>query len=57
MLCELRCPITQEPLQDPVLAADGNTYERAAIQGGWVGGWALGIARECLQVVWMALVS
>ncbi|KAG2431032.1 hypothetical protein HYH02_013464 [Chlamydomonas schloesseri] len=29
MLC---CPITQEPLADPVLAADGNTYERSAIE-------------------------
>ncbi|KAG2488268.1 hypothetical protein HYH03_013119 [Edaphochlamys debaryana] len=29
LLC---CPITQEPLQDPVVAADGNTYERAAIE-------------------------
>ncbi|GFR50240.1 hypothetical protein Agub_g12426 [Astrephomene gubernaculifera] len=29
LLC---CPITQEPLVDPVLAADGNTYERIAIE-------------------------
>ncbi|GIL50161.1 hypothetical protein Vafri_6293 [Volvox africanus] len=27
----LCCPITQEPLVDPVVAADGNTYERLAI--------------------------
>ncbi|GLI63151.1 hypothetical protein VaNZ11_005917 [Volvox africanus] len=27
----LWCPITQEPLVDPVVAADGNTYERLAI--------------------------
>ncbi len=33
LLCELRCPITQEPMQDPVLAADGQTYDREAIQG------------------------
>jgi hypothetical protein len=25
------CPITQELMDDPVVAADGNTYERAAI--------------------------
>ena len=25
------CPISQEPMQDPVVAADGHTYERAAI--------------------------
>ena len=31
LLC---CPITQEPLADPVLAADGQTYERAAMEGG-----------------------
>ncbi|GLC39408.1 hypothetical protein PLESTM_000893500 [Pleodorina starrii] len=28
----LCCPITQEPLRDPVVAADGNTYERLAIE-------------------------
>lgn len=28
----LRCPITHEPLKDPVVAADGHTYERNAIQ-------------------------
>lgn len=25
------CPITQEPMREPVVAADGHTYERAAI--------------------------
>ena len=25
------CPISQEPMKDPVVAADGHTYERAAI--------------------------
>jgi hypothetical protein len=28
---DLRCPITQEVLVDPVVCADGHTYERAAI--------------------------
>ncbi|CAG9320663.1 unnamed protein product [Blepharisma stoltei] len=28
---EYLCPITQEMMEDPVIAADGNTYERAAI--------------------------
>ena len=28
---EFTCPITQELMQDPVVAADGHTYERAAI--------------------------
>lgn len=28
----MRCPITLLPLIDPVLAADGHTYERAAIE-------------------------
>ncbi|KAI8475380.1 MAG: hypothetical protein J3K34DRAFT_517406 [Monoraphidium minutum] len=27
----LRCPITREPFRDPVVASDGQTYERAAI--------------------------
>ena len=27
------CPITQEVMKDPVIAADGHTYERAAIEG------------------------
>lgn len=30
---ELRCPITQEAMRDPVLAADGETYERSAVEG------------------------
>eukprot|EP00887_Chlorella_sp_A99_P002394 scaffold10.g2394.t1 len=34
-LCELVCPITQEPMRDPVVAADGHTYERAAIEA-WI---------------------
>ena len=29
---DLRCPITQFPMQDPVTAADGHVYERAAIE-------------------------
>lgn len=33
LLAELRCPITQEPMLDPVVAADGETYERSAIKG------------------------
>lgn len=28
----LECPITHELMSDPVVAADGHTYERAAIQ-------------------------
>lgn len=32
----LICPITQELLEDPVIAADGFTYERAAIER-WLG--------------------
>ena len=26
-----RCPITHEPMQDPVVTADGHTYERGSI--------------------------
>jgi hypothetical protein len=29
---ELNCPITHDLFEDPVVAADGHTYERAAIQ-------------------------
>jgi len=29
---EFLCPITYDLLSDPVIAADGNTYERAAIE-------------------------
>jgi hypothetical protein len=29
----LECPITRERFRDPVVAADGATYERAAISG------------------------
>lgn len=32
-LFDLACPITQETMRQPVLAADGHTYERGAIQG------------------------
>jgi len=35
LLGALCCPITHEPMQDPVVAADGNSYERQAIQGGY----------------------
>ena len=28
---ELLCPITQELFQDPVVATDGHTYEKAQI--------------------------
>ncbi|PSC71100.1 putative DNA-3-methyladenine glycosylase 2 [Micractinium conductrix] len=35
LLSELCCPITQEPMESPVLAADGETYEQAAIQA-WI---------------------
>ena len=27
----MRCPITYEPFRDPVVAADGHSYERSAI--------------------------
>ena len=29
---EFECPLTLELMEDPVVAADGNTYERAAIE-------------------------
>jgi len=32
---EFLCPITYDLLSDPVIAADGNTYERVAIEK-WV---------------------
>eukprot|EP00887_Chlorella_sp_A99_P002953 scaffold24.g2953.t1 len=35
LVCELLCPITQEPMRDPVLTADGRTYECAAIEA-WI---------------------
>jgi len=28
----LMCPLTKKMIKDPVLAADGHTYERAAIE-------------------------
>ena len=28
---DLRCPITMDMFVDPVVASDGNTYERSAI--------------------------
>eukprot|EP01117_Protostelium_nocturnum_P016461 TRINITY_DN650_c0_g1_i13.p1 TRINITY_DN650_c0_g1~~TRINITY_DN650_c0_g1_i13.p1 ORF type:complete len:502 (-),score=228.09 TRINITY_DN650_c0_g1_i13:47-1552(-) len=33
---EFLCPITQEPMSNPVMASDGHTYERAAIEE-WFG--------------------
>lgn len=36
----LTCPITFALMQDPVLAADGHTYERAAIEGGRQAEWS-----------------
>lgn len=32
LLAMLLCPITQSPMDDPVLATDGNIYERTAIE-------------------------
>jgi len=32
---EFKCPITEELFEDPVIARDGHTYERAAIEG-WI---------------------
>ena len=32
ILDELKCPISQQLFQEPVTAADGHTYERAAIE-------------------------
>jgi SUMO ligase MMS21 Smc5/6 complex component len=29
---EITCPITLRIMEDPVMAADGHTYERSAIQ-------------------------
>ena len=34
---ELRCPILHELMRDPVFTADGQTYERAAIER-WLDG-------------------
>lgn len=34
----LLCPITLEPFQEPVVAADGNTYERRAMEE-WLYRW------------------
>jgi hypothetical protein len=45
LLSELMCPITQEPMRDPVVAADGHTYERSAIEGGLIG--VAGIQSSC----------
>ncbi len=42
LLSELHCPITHEPMNDPVVAADGASYERSAIQG------AARFPRKCL---------
>lgn len=36
LLPELKCPISQEIFRDPVVAADGHTYERAEIER-WLG--------------------
>jgi hypothetical protein len=33
-----RCPITIQPFEDPVVAADGHTYERSAVERWFAGG-------------------
>ena len=35
LITPFECPITYEILKDPVIAEDGNTYERKAIEG-WI---------------------
>ena len=37
LLASLECPLTLQTMQQPVVAADGNTYERSAIAGEQVG--------------------
>ena len=32
VFCDMRCPLTGEIMVDPVVASDGRTYERDAIQ-------------------------
>lgn len=34
-LSQLRCPLSKQPIEQPVVAADGHTYERSAIEA-WV---------------------
>ena len=41
LLASLECPLTLQTMQQPVVAADGNTYERSAIAGGRWGGMGL----------------
>jgi hypothetical protein len=44
LLSDLLCPITQEPMHDPVVAADGCMYERTAIEGEWMCQLLVGVA-------------
>ena len=45
LLQQLCCPITHEPMSDPMVATFGHTYERAAIEGGSLKrGWSRGVA-------------
>ncbi|PSC69180.1 hypothetical protein C2E20_7357 [Micractinium conductrix] len=35
LLASIQCPLSRQPMEDPVEAADGNTYDRAAIED-WI---------------------
>jgi hypothetical protein len=47
---KLFCPLTLEVMVDPVVAADGQSYSRAAIAGGRPNGWCVGrVVRRLLK--------
>lgn len=48
---EVCCPITHEVMEDPVIAADGTTYERAAIESECCGEPAVAGVAGCLVFV------
>lgn len=51
LLADLACPLTLELMHDPVVAADGCTYERAAIAGA-PAGFAAGGAQVGCRLGW-----
>lgn len=46
--CEFTCPITQEIMKDPVVLADGHSYERNSIQR-----WLIKSDKSPMTNVWL----
>ena len=58
LLASIQCPLSRQPMEDPVEAADGNTYDRAAIEGAcWARPGRAGHLTLALCCTWLRLAA